>query len=292
MVYELFFKGHRRDITLELFQDYFGSLMHYCVDDDTAYYSNEDTGVYFVFHYLHKGKKHKSKDIYRISLNVDYCVPAFFIIEALYEVDAIVNNMGTDIYDPQPDGVGDSGYDPDIMFESWISQNEEAIKKWAVESAQNGDDDEPVVAPYDWLHRVWSWNYNKIRIQKKLGSNIYVPAIKFLTDQEMVKVGIIWPYGRAIAMPKVDLVAINKDSDNSDNKEYYVVDYSEISGFVEKYTSYFEGDACIMKYESIPDDIKLFISRLNYSGEYKFIEVDEILETEIVQDALFPEGVF
>ncbi len=292
MIYELFFKAVDRDITLEMFQNYFDGLANYRVEGAQAFYDNKDTGVFFVFKYLHEDEIGKpdlrSEGGYQISLMVDYCVPAFFITEALYEVEAIINNMKLSMYDPQPEGVGGNGYDPEIMFESWICQNEEAIRQWAVESARNGDNDEPVVAPYDWFHKVWLWNYNKLQMQHKLGDNIYVPAIKLLTDGKIVKVGIIWPDGKPIAMPKVDLVIISRSTNDAKSSDHCVVSYDDIRCFVDKYTSYIEGDAYILSYDSTPDDILDFVESVKPEKDFRFIDMDEILEEEIVEEALFP----
>ena len=292
MKYELFFKSADDGFNLEAFQNYFDGLDHYNVEGFQAFYSNEDTGVYFVFSYLHEDGKGsynvRSEGVYRISLNLDYCVPAFFANEALYEVEALMNGAAMTMYDPQPDGVGLKGYDPEIMFESWIHQNEEAMKQWAIESALNGDNDEPIVAPYEWLHRVWLWNYTKVRMQQKLGDDIYVPAIKFLTDGEMVKVGVIWPDGKSIAIPKVDLVIVARSNNKNNDVEYCVVPYEDIKRFVDKYTSHTDGDAYILSYEAVPTDIASFVADVKYNSSFQIIGIDEILEEEVVEEALFP----
>ena len=121
MVYEIFFRATDGEITLAMFQNYFSKFPYYTVTGPEAVYENKNTGAHFVFRYMHmdgEGNKNvRPEGTYRIALNVNYCVPAFFIMEALYEVDTLIQATKVVMYDAQLGGIGTGAYDGEKMFD-------------------------------------------------------------------------------------------------------------------------------------------------------------------------------
>ena len=292
MAYELFFRATDGEISLVMFQNYFKKHPHYRVVGPEAIYENENTEARFVFRYMHmngEGSRNvRPEGTYRISLSVDYCVPTFFIVEALYEVNTLIDETKVVIYDPQPDGVGTGLYNGEKMFESWMIQNESAIRQLAREESWKEDDQ--ILVSYEWMQKLWDWNYGKPVMQERVGQSVYVPTARIYYDGKNTKVGIVWENGRPIAMPNVDLVTIARYRQGGGELEYCTVEYEAIEGFVRKYCSHTVGDAYVMSYDGVPEDIKIFIANAKHNDSFMKVSIDQILEDEVVEDSLYPNG--
>lgn len=288
MGYKLFFRATDGEISLNMFQNYFSKYPHFTVTGPEASYENENTGARFVFQYLHTNGEGninvRPEGTYRIALNVEYCVPSFFVTEALLEVEALINETRVAIFDPQPYGIGTKEFNSEKMLDCWHAHNEAAIiefvrkKKWE-------EMDVPLVS-YDWLQRIWVWNYYMSPLKKAIDENVHVPPIMLFFDGEHTKSGVIWDNVGPIAMPAVDLVAMSIPSFSGAGMEYSVVEYSFLEGFIKKYSSGMKEDAHILEFEKIPKDINNFVKNLKPNQNYSILSMSGVLELEVVEDAL------
>lgn len=288
MVYELFFRATDGEISLEMFQNYFGKYPHYEVSGPDAFYKNENTGVYFSFHYLHmngEGNENvRPEGIYRISLEVSYCLPSIFIQEALIEVEALIGETKVVMYDPQEGGVGRKGYDNEKMIACWREQNEYALQDMA-RSGVDLQDHDMVVVPGAWLERVWAWNYDIPLNTKAMDDGMQVPIIYALFDGENIKSGIVWSDGGAIAMPKVEVIVIAKTDPKTGEMIFCPVMHEDIAGLISAYHTKKFGETHILGYSDIPEEVKAFVDRVKPDDTWQRLSMDQVLEEEVVQSA-------
>src|SRR5437870_7865493 len=100
MSYDLFFRGRVLGATLTRnnFAGYFTERRHYELKDSQAWYSNEDTGVYFAFDYNEPHPNDDADDetdtsLLPVSLNLNYYRPHPFGLEAAPEVSSFVTHF-------------------------------------------------------------------------------------------------------------------------------------------------------------------------------------------------------
>ena len=288
MVYELFFRATDGEISLEMFQNYFKGYPHYEVSGPDAFYKNQNTGIYFSFHYLHmNGEDNENvrpEGTYRISMEVSYCVPSIFIKEALIEVEALIEATKVVMYDPQPCGVGLKGYDHDKMLACWQEHNEYALQDMA-KSNVDWDDEERVVVPDQWIERVWAWNYDIPLNKKAMGDDIDVPIIFALFDGEDTKSGIVWKNGCAIAMPKVEIIIIAKSDPKTGSLVYCPVAHEDVVHLIAAHHTSKHGETHILAYEDVPDDIQEFVTNAQADDTWRRLPMDQVLEEDAVENA-------
>ena len=114
------------------FQRFFGDRENYQLMGDEqqqAWYSNSDTGVYFSFEWsAGEGSDDPEDPAARphIAFNLNLFRPDYFSQEAASELDAVVVALSPEIYDPQFDGMGRGPYSHDGFLRSWRSSNASA----------------------------------------------------------------------------------------------------------------------------------------------------------------------
>lgn len=290
MGYKLFFRATDGEISLNMFQNYFSKYPHFTVTGPEASYKNENTGARFVFQYLHTNGEGKinvrPEGTYRIALNVEYCVPSFFVTEALLEVEALINETQVVFYDPQQEGSGTKTFDGDRVFDCWLFHNEKAIRHLA--SQAKWQENDKILVSYDWMQKIWNWNYSIPVIQHHLGQGIQVPTMILLYDGKFAKSGFVWEGGQSVVIPNVDIVMIARN--DGDKTDLCAVEYEAIEVFVQKYQTHKEGSTCVISYDTVPEDITRFIANLEPNQTYSKLSMNDIFEEEIVEDALFPNG--
>lgn len=122
MSYDLFFI--EPEITQEQFETYFSGRYHYKVENNQAWYENEDTGVYFCFDYSNEPEEDPEVPNASVAFNLNFYRPHFFALEAEPEVQRFVSYFGFKIHDPQTHGMGDGPYSRDGFITGWNYGNE------------------------------------------------------------------------------------------------------------------------------------------------------------------------
>lgn len=294
MGYDIYFKSDEMDITLEVFQNSFEERPHYTVEGDRALYDNKDTGVYFVCEYLavksafeHKGK---IKPDYCFRLSMNFCRPSIFITEALHEIDELVNDVGLNFFDPQVGGVGAGPFDLDKMYDNWLELNEKAIIDFA-RSLNDSDPQIPLV-PYDHMKALWEWNYTRETRDiafKVEGVTVNIPRLLITVYDQQAEVAVIWDFVQPIALPKVNLILfpIVKEEETTG---YSVVFFEEVVDFLEEHKLQKSNAGYVMSYKTVPANVQNFIDGLKVGDDIEICEMGDVMEQEIVEAALFPNG--
>ena len=187
MSYDLHFTEPR--ITLEQFCDYFAARSRYTLRNEQAWYTNEDTGVYFCFDYFSEPVEDTEATAGNVSFSLNYYRPHFFALEAEPDVREFVNHFGFSIHDPQTRGMADGPYTVEGFIAGWNHGNEFG------HSAILGSEDPPTVVhsrPRDELYSIWRWNYVKATTQNALGDAVFVPRIVFVQIDGEVSSAVVW----------------------------------------------------------------------------------------------------
>ena len=299
MAYEVFLKLKDRDLSLDSFQDLFSRRKNCRANgDEQVIYENPDTGVGFYFEYMHEEKKGEANvradGVYRVALCVEYCQPAFFFVEALYEIFDLVEQEGFVVYDPQIGGRAGGGvFDDKKLFENWIECNILAVHDYMMSLGPEMDD--VPVMPYGTLREMWKWNYSIESLRKTLDKKMQIPTIQCVEFEGEDLTAVIWKEGDPIAIPYVDVVifARRKNNSKADDKnqdyEFCAIDYEDVKPLIEKYSESFFMNAFLLDYDETPKEIEKFITAQDPGVEFLPMNMCDVLEYEVAEKALFPD---
>lgn len=202
MSYDLGFrvpKG-RGPISSKDFLKYFKGRPNYEINEGQAFYTNEDTGVYFSFE---QGEGEENGDA-GVLFNMNYFRPHVFGLEAEPELAAFVKQFQLTVNDPQVDGMDQGPYSARGFLKGWNAGNQFACKSI-------GKDGKPPTLPTSEIERIWRWNAGKEKLQLKMGEDVFVSKIMLLNHQGKAKTFVVWPDGIPIAMPDTELVVLMRD---------------------------------------------------------------------------------
>ena len=106
--------------------DSFKIVPLYVVQNQQAWYQNEDTGVYFSFEMRapDEGEEDDPAAAYPVSFNMNFFRPSFFALEAEPEFSRVVSDLDLVVLDPQNDGMGEGNFDPARFVSGWRKGNE------------------------------------------------------------------------------------------------------------------------------------------------------------------------
>lgn len=212
MSYDLYFLRPRGEAPLDAAEvlSYFERRANYQVDRGAgqAVYSNEQTGVYFVFELDSGDDEAPPKDADEalvevgVSFNLNYFRPHVFGLEAEPELTAFVRHFGLWVDDPQHDGMGRGAYDPDGFLRGWSTGNKFGYRM-ALEQGLPA-----TTLPSEEIHRIWRWNFGSTELQAQLGEDVFVPRISCAMVEGEVLTYAVWTDAIPIALPRVDLVIL------------------------------------------------------------------------------------
>lgn len=208
-------------MTQDAFAAYFTSRKHYAINGSQAWYSNEDTGVYFSFEFDLRTVPPDDWAEFAdddgtieewfpsiASFNINYNRPRFFAFEAAPEVAAFVNNFNLLVDDPQIDGMGRDGFSTEKFAAGWNRGN-----RWATPAVRlhSPNDDAPLTYPTERLLAIWRWNLARVDRQSEVGESVFVPKISFAVHEGRVCSFAVWPDAIPTLLPEVDIVMIIRD---------------------------------------------------------------------------------
>jgi hypothetical protein len=204
MSYDLFF--NRIDpLTDEEFTEYFSHLPNYKASNSQAFFQNEDTGVYFSYD-LNKAKEPvENQNHFLVSFNLNFYRPHFFALEAAPHLDAFVKHFGFSIFDPQTHGMGEAAFSIDGFLRGWNHGNE--FGYMAVLQGEHAPKDIHF-RPTAELEAVWRWNFERNKVQNKLGESIFVPKVSWIEREKKLYSVAIWPDGVPTLIPNVDGIIV------------------------------------------------------------------------------------
>ena len=165
MSYDLFLSSPK--VSKESFNQYFSSRSLYELEGDQAWYSNEDSGVYFSFELSEEGEA---------AFNMNFFRPHFFALEAEQEVSAFIDNFECSVNDPQNDGMGEDPYSVEGFIKGWCKGNEFSFN--AILNMPDYDS-EILVKPTKEIERNWTWNYFRVKRENELVEDLFIPKIMY-----------------------------------------------------------------------------------------------------------------
>lgn len=189
------------DLTLEGFNAYFSDRPNFELKATQAWYSNEETGVYFSFDYGEPESDDAWLPRLPVSLNVNYFRPHTFGLEAQLELALFVKRFELTVVDPQKSGMGEGEYSQEGFLRGWNAGNEVAYEALV---ERNPTATYPSL-PAAKLEAVWLWNYSVPTRQRNVGDNVFVPRIFFVAlPQGPPLTAAVWGDGIPVLLPDVD----------------------------------------------------------------------------------------
>jgi hypothetical protein len=188
--YDLFITPKQFDA--RAISEWLGWRDHYEVTENQAFYSNDDTGVYFSFSIetspeQEEGEEQRSP---HVVFNLNFYRPHTFALEAEPEVAAFLHQFDSTVHDPQSDGIGDGPYSREGFLSGWNTGNRFGFSVMG----QHTDSPPPWPADPALIEAVWKWNYGRAALQKTAGDQVFVPRISWFlpTDAAAPVPTCIW----------------------------------------------------------------------------------------------------
>lgn len=295
MSYDLFFRSRSpsQSLSRDNFARYFGGRRLYEVKESQAWYSNEDSGVYFVFEYAERDEDSDSEEEVDLSLlpasfNLNYFRPHVFGLEAEPEVAAFVERFDLTVSDPQMSGMGDGEYSKAGFLGGWNVGNE-----FGYRAILSQDPTQRVLTlTSSQIETCWRWNFRREVRQGEIGDTAFVPRIFFFDMDEGVRTGVAWGDGIPILLPIVDLVLVPRQRLAPrrwfrSKDDIVVFAWAELLPILRRFQHVPGEPACYqLFYETTPSDIERLIREKQPPSEVpKGIAVDQVLDLELVEKA-------
>lgn len=295
MSYDLFFRSRSagQDLSREEFERYFEGRARWEVKGSRALYSNEDSGVYFVFEYAERGEEAESEEeadasLVPVSFNLNYFRPHAFGLEAEPEVAAFVQEFDLTVSDPQISGMGEGEYSTEGFLRGWNAGNE-----FACGAILSQDPTQRVVTlPASQIEMYWRRNYGREARQREVGEKAYVPGVLFVEAQGEVRTAVAWGDGIPILLPVVDLALVPRQRLAPrgwfrPKPDIVVFSWAEVEPMVRRFRQVPGELACYeLFYEATPDDIERAIREKKPPREMpKGLALDAVLDRELVETA-------
>jgi hypothetical protein len=162
-------------------REWFGWREHYEVSETQALYSNDDTGVYFLFDIVEEAAASDGEAAHdpHLAFNLNCGRPHVFGLEAEPEVSALLKAFDSQIEDPQEDGMGVGPYSAEGFLRGWNAGNRFGFRAMGAQ----GHPPPPWPADPAVIEGVWRWNFGRAALQNVAGGQVFVPRINwFLPD--------------------------------------------------------------------------------------------------------------
>lgn len=284
MSYDLFLKPKTGAISRQDFEDYFKQRKNYKVENDQAWYENNETGVYFVFEYNDVESTDESEDYYPISFNMNYFRPSFFGLEAEPEVSKFISHFGMVIDDPQMDGMRNGVYAPSDFVAGWNKGNEFGYQSIL------GQAGEVKTLPTSTLEDAWKWNYERESLQSLVTDDVFIPRIMFVAYKGKTVTACVWPDAIPSVIPEVDILLIQRRELAvrklfTKKEDMAIGSWLQFRPLISKFSSKSVGGGSYLFYEKVPSEIEKAIKALPTAStsELEGISQDRVLNEELVR---------
>ena len=257
-------------MTAEEFFDYFSKRSNYEMNGKQAWYSNDDTGVYFSFECdtqieppsdwpeIAEEGEEWVPTVATFNLNLNR--PSFFALEAAAEVEAFVSAFRLGVDDPQVSGMGRGPFVRERFIAGWTATNE-----WACSAVRDETSSPPLIYPRDRLQRIWRWNFRRKALQQELGDRIFVPKVSFAAVEGVARTFVVWPDAMASYVPEVDVVVLAREQFASwrwfrKSPEMLLAPWSAVASAVARYPVLPEPQPHVqLNYGAPPADLVQFV---------------------------------
>jgi hypothetical protein len=295
MSYDLFFRSPvpGQSLSHDEFVRYFDGRPRYEMQESQAWYSNEDTGVYFAFEHGDQADDSDSEgesegELSPVAFNLNYFRPHAFGLEAEPEVAAFVDAFDLTVHDPQMSGMGDAEYSRDGFLRGWNAGNEFAHRALLAQNPTHPY----LTLPASQIETYWRWNFERDERQEQVGEAGFVPRIFFFDFDGEVKTGAAWGDGIAILLPTVDLVLVPRKllaprGLFRAREDIVVFTWSELEPILEHFPRV-PGElvAYELFYDAAPVEIERLIrDRPRTTEKLKGVAFDQVLDQELIERA-------
>ncbi len=293
MSYDLYFKPRNESFTEESFLLYFRDRPNYKCEGSQAWYSNEDTGVYFVFE-LHTEQQLENCDdevseYFPVALNVNFLRPSYFILEAEPEVTAFVRYFDLLVSDPQMEGMGDGEYNTEKLLSGWNCGNEFGCT--AVLKSKNNRSG-VFHLPTEQLHQAWRWNLSRNQVQARVGESKFVPRIMFMNLGGSTITAAVWPDGIPVVVTRVDYLCIPRKELAPrkffrKKEDITFVAWDVALPILSKHGTQNEDGSISLNYLAPPSDVVKLVQSLPAEGRaISGLSADTVLDREIYERSI------
>jgi len=212
MSYDLFFfKQKGSAVTDQQITRYLNeSLLPINEHGNQWFYENEETEVYYSFERT-GSEEAASEDEFddfentRIAFNVNFNRPCFFGLEAFGFVERFINELGIYVVNPQGDTELPCQPTKQELYDNWNHTN-----LWA---SKDLFDEKSGYFPVDKSNWVWQYNFNRKRLQEKVGYEYFVSKIFFFREMQTNKVVTLSMWAEHIPniLPKTDYYLLGRE---------------------------------------------------------------------------------
>jgi hypothetical protein len=301
MSYDLFFRSRSPSFHLskEDFLSYFQARPRYETNDLQAVYSNESTGVYFVFDYDDPGEDGEAQQtlespLLPVTFNLNYFRPHPFGMEAEPELAAFVKQFNLTVSDPQNSGMGDGQYSAEGFLRGWNAGNAFAYLAMLTQDSAS----QVYTLPAARIEAAWRWNFNRLMRQDEMADSGFVPGIFFFDVGGDLLTAVIWGDGIPILLPQVDLVLVPRKRLSpqqwypSRQNDLVMFTWPELEPLVRQFPhAWYEIGSYQLFYHSTPPDIEQLIRRKQPPKEMpKGMPFDQVLDRELIEQAKKQRG--
>jgi len=202
MSYDLYL-NFKPGVRMKDIHSFLAARAHYKANGSRFMYENELTGVYFMLNPSEKKKGFLRSSEIKAHIEINYCRPSFFGLEAEIEIAELLKRFPCQIYDPQMNGMGDGPYSGEGFLRGWNGGNEFGM------AAVLSQSDAPIwCLPTSQLHKAWQWNYSQPQRQTKYGNKQFVPQILYMLIADRVRTIAVWGDALPAVLPEVDFVLL------------------------------------------------------------------------------------
>jgi hypothetical protein len=173
---------------------------------DLVAYEHPDTGVCFLVK-LRRGRNALlQQTVVAAEFEIAWGRPRYFGVEAETELSAFVATFRPRIFDSQMHGMGEGPYSGEGFLKGWNFGNVFSIGGALPRLAEFGVE----TMPADVVRAVWAWNYRRPERSETYERSAYVPGIGFVSIDGRLGRAAVWPHGRPVVLPKVEIVLIGR----------------------------------------------------------------------------------
>ena len=285
MSYDLYITSPK--ISLDDFSAYFASNARYKVENRQAFYSNDETGVYFSFDHNSEEPQEEDDIEHSVAFNINYYRPHYFALEAEPEVGRFIEHFNCAIRDVQNSGMENGPYSREGFLRGWNAGNEFGYHAILACDDSHG----PIYSrPTADLERIWRWNTVKEQRQAAFKEDIFVPRIMFMTFDGSLGSVCVWPDGISTLIPQVDFLYLPrkelapKKLFKTQEEDFCVVPRKDFPEFFDYYaTEDFEVKSFKLPAPDTPQIVKDYVKKLKpFTGEVARIGFDSVLNAELV----------
>ncbi|MGG6898167.1 hypothetical protein [Rhizobium sp. BR 315] len=281
MSYDLYL-NFKPGVRMKDIHSFLAARAHYKANGSRFMYENELTGVYFMLNPSEKKKGFLRSSEIKAHIEINYCRPSFFGLEAEIEIAELLKRFPCQIYDPQMNGMGDGPYSGEGFLRGWNGGNEFGM------TAVLSQSDAPIwCLPASQLHKAWQWNYSQPIRQASCGDKQFVPQVLYMNVAGYAHTVAVWGDGLPSILPEVDFVLVARPG--PDGKGVFgFVPWAQVTELLTAIGYQTGPDGFNLDYETPPKPVIDFVSLVAPVDPSEIVRLspDRVLDGELVSRVL------